>query len=435
MPDSSLTTYDRYTVLNRKLAPPVQEIHNLTLPHPEVVQLDNGLKVYVLDFPGQAVLKVEAVFHAGRPEESVRLASRATARLMREGTRTRTGGEIAEHFDFYGASLSVPTSLDTANFSLFALKKYAAELIPVFAEVLQHPSFPEEELETFRRNSMQELQVDLEKVDVLAYRKITEVIFGERHPYGYNSFPEDYAALTRDHVVAYFEQWYTPSNCMLFASGGVDAAVIALLNQHFGQQPMIGQKTDYQNNINADKPKKIHIPHPASLQTAIRVGRRLFDKKHPDFRAFFILNTILGGYFGSRLMTNIREKKGYTYNIYSTVDAMLYDSCFYIATEVNTDNAAATLRAIYAEMKRLREKPVDASEIEMVRNYLLGMMLNGLDGPMNISEVVRGLIVEEMSWSSFDALIETIRTITPEQLQEMAVRYLQPADFWTVTVG
>ena len=422
-------------LLDRKSPPAIFEVQNLFLPRPEVILLDNGIPVYVLDFPGQEIVKIEAVFRAGRPEEAKRLASRATAKLLREGTLTRTAADIAEHFDYYGGSLSVPTNLDTTNVLLFSLKKYVHELIPVFAEVLQQPTFPEDELETFRRTSLQELLVDLEKVEVQAYRKITELIFGESHPYGYNSVAEDYAALTRDDVVRHFEQWYTPSNCTLFASGRIDAGVLQLLNQYFGHNPVKGQVPVFQPSQTDVKPRKVHISQPGSLQSAIRVGRRLFGREHPDFNGIFVLNTILGGYFGSRLMMNIREKKGYTYNIYSTADAMLHDGCLYIATEVNKDKSAATLRAIMAEMKKLREHPVSDDEIAMVRNYLLGMLLNGLDGPMNISDVVRSLVVEGLPWESYEALVHTIRHITPAELQQLAQRYLQPEDFWTVTVG
>jgi predicted Zn-dependent peptidase len=355
--------------------------------------------------------------------------------LLREGTRTRTAAEIAEHVDFYGGSLSVPTNLDTTNVILFSLKKYIHELIPVFAEVLQEPVFPESELETFRRTSLQELQVDLEKVEVQAYRKVTELIFGEHHPYGYNSVAEDYAALTRDDVVQHFNTWYTPGNCVLFASGRIDASVVQLLNQYFGKNTVQGATPVYLPPETIAKPRKIHVPQPDSLQSAIKVGRRLFSRSHPDFNGMFVLNTILGGYFGSRLMTNIREKKGYTYNIYSTADAMLHDGCLYIATEVNKEKSAATLRAILAEMKKLREEPVSDDEMDMVRNYLLGMLLNGLDGPMNISDVVRSLVVEGLPWESYEALVHTIRHITPQELQKLAQRYLQPEDFWIVTVG
>lgn len=425
--------------MNRKIAPPTHEVRGLTLPTPQLTHLDNGIPVYTLDFPGQEILKIEAVYRAGRPEETKRLAARATARMLREGTRSHNGADIAEHIDFYGGTLSVPTNLDTSNVLLFSLKKYAAELIPTFAEVLLEPSFPEVELETFRRNSIQELQVDLEKVDVVAYRKVTELIFGENHPYGYNSVPEDYQNLQRADLQKHYDRLYTPENCTLFASGRVDESVLSLLNRYLGQTPLPTAALPKRPNPTLaqpnSKPQTVRIKLPNSLQSGIRVGRRLFGRQHPDFNGVFVLNTILGGYFGSRLMANIREKKGFTYNIYSTADAMQHDGCLYIATEVNADKSAATLRAIFSEMKKLREKPVGPDELEMVRNYLLGMLLNGLDGPMNTSEVVRNLLVEGLPLSAFDDLVRTIRDISAEDVQALAQRYLQPEDYWVVQVG
>ncbi len=424
-------------MLNRKSAPPIHEIGNLVLPHPNVLRLDNGIPVYVLNFPGQEIVKIEAVYRAGRPQEDKHLVARATSRLLREGSLNRSAAEISEYIDFYGGSLSVPTNLDTSNILLFSLKKYAADLIPVFAEVLQAPAFPESELETFKLTGVQDLLVELEKVEVLAYRKITELIFGERHPYGYNSTPEDYAALRRADLVQFYDTWYTPSNCLLFASGSIDDQVLKLLNQYLGQQKKTTRATEkqYFKPDTGLKPARVKIKQPGSLQTAVKIGREAFNRRHPDFNGLYVLNTILGGYFGSRLMTNIREKKGFTYNIYSTLDAYLHDGCFYIATEVNSGSAAATIREIFAEMKKLREEPVGEDELDMVRNYLLGMLLNGLDGPLNTSDVVRSLISEGLSEAEFSALAETIRYISPAQLQALAVRYLQPEDFWVVTVG
>ncbi len=424
-------------MLNRKLAPPTYEVKTLNLPQPNILQLDNGIPVYVLDFPGQEIVKIELVFRAGRPEEHKRLAARATAQLLREGSAGRNSAEIAEHFDFYGGSIGIPVNLDTSNFILFSLRKYAAQLIPTFAEIITKPEFPEKELETFRSTSIQELTVELEKAEVLAYRHVTELIFGKDHPYGYNSVATDYQNLDRTDLIRHYERWYRPDNVLIIASGRIDDEVFGLLNQHLGQFTRPGTVTHEAHVYEpiAGKPKRINIAQPESMQTAIKIGRKGFQRNHPDFGGLFVLNTILGGYFGSRLMMNIREKKGFTYNIYSTLDSMHLDGCLYIATEVNKVNAASTLRAIYAEMKKLRDKPVSEEELSMVRNYLLGMLLNGLDGPINISEVVRGMIVDDLPWDSYDRLAETIRTITAEQVQELAQRYLQKEDFWTVVAG
>jgi zinc protease len=422
-------------MLNRKIAPAVSDTHHLELPEPRLVTLDNGIPVYVLDFPDQEIVKIEVVFRAGRPEEQKRMVSRACARLLREGTSKRAGAEIAEFIDFYGGTLSIPGNLDTSNFTLFSLKKYTRELIPLFAEILTEPSFPQTELDTFIRTGVQDLLVELGKVEILAYRKITEQIFGENHPYGYNSTAADYQALTREDLLQFYNEWYTPENCIVFASGRIDEEVIGLLNQHLGQTQRSGKKADFQSVITDTKSQKTHISMPESLQMAIKIGRRTFNKHHPDSNGLFILNTILGGYFGSRLMMNIREKRGFTYNIYSSHDTYLSDGCFYIATEVNKDKAKATIKEIYAELKNLREKPVDNQELLMVRNYLLGMMLNGLDGPLNTSDVVKSMILEQLPADAYAKTVETIRTITPAEIQELANKYLQPDDLWVVTAG
>jgi zinc protease len=426
--------------LDRGVPPPTHDILHVAIPKPVQLRLDNGMPLYVLDFPEQEIVKVEVVFRAGRAEETKRLTSRATSRLLREGTASMSGEAIAEHIDFYGASLSVPTNLDTANFTLFSLHKYVGALLPLFAEILRVPTFPETELETFQRTNIQELAVELEKVEVVAYRTITELLFGSEHPYGYNSVANDYEALHTDDLRAYHKRWYQPENGLVVASGRIDQPMIDLINRTLGQH-QVGDKTDLGSTFGERPtkepvaPRKLHIHHPGALQNAIKIGRRLFNRKHPDFPGLFVLNTLLGGYFGSRLMMSIREKKGYTYNIYSSVDAMLRDGYLYIATEVAPENTATTIKAIRAEMKKLRDQPVPPEELLMVRNYLLGMLLNGLDGSMNISDVVRGMIVEEMSWESYDTLVQTIRNITPEEVQRLANQYLRPEDYWTVTVG
>lgn len=430
-----------YKMLNRKTAPDIYEVRHIKLPQAELRYLDNGIPVYILDYPGQKIVKLEAVYRVGRPEETKRLAARATARLLRDGTLNKSGAEIAEHLDFYGASLNIPTNLDTTSFILFVLKKYAQEVIPTFAEMLHSPSFPENELENFRRTNIQDLLVELEKGETVAYRKVTELIFGEHHPYGYNSTPEDYTALQRSDLLHFFNTWYSPANCMLFASGRIDAEVFQLINEYLGQKgkgKVAGHKPSFlQLNFVVPEvlPTAVQIPLVGSLQTAIKIGRRFFHRNHPDFNGMVVLNTLLGGYFGSRLMTNIREKKGLTYNIYSSLDAYLQDGCLYIATEVSPEKSASAVRAIFRELKKLRENPVPEEELSMVRNYILGMLLNGLDGPINSSDMLRNQIVENQSPEQFEVLVQTVRSISAEALQALAQKYLQQKDFWVVTVA
>lgn len=426
---------------DRLIAPPVYEVNHLMLPTPEIMVLDNGIPVYILDYPAQEMVKLEVVYRVGRPEETKRLAARATARLLREGTIHQTGADIAEYLDYYGATVNIPTNLDTASFALFSVRKYAQEVIPTFAEMLHYPSFSLEEIENFRRTSMQELLVELEKGETLVYRTVTELIFGEHHPYGYNSTAEDYEAIQQSDLVSFFNTWYQPSQCLMFASGRIDAEIRDLIRAHFGgttqtsaPQPPRTAHLSPPPPLNLKK-AKVTVPLEGSLQTAIKIGCRMFDRNHPDFNGMMVLNTILGGYFGSRLMANVREKKGLTYNIYSSLDAYQTGGCLYIATEVSPDKADTAVRAIFSEMKKLRETLVPEEELSMVRNYIMGMLLNGLDGPMNSSDALRSLIVENQTPEDFLTMVKTVRSITEHELRALAQKYFDPAHFWVVRAG
>lgn len=421
--------------MNRKLAPPIHPIQNLSLPRPVIHTLDNGVRVYETSMGTQDVVRLEIVFFAGRPQERKRLVSRATLGLLREGAGPYSAAEIAEKLDYYGSSLSTPFNLDSANLVLYALSHQLDKVLPLLVAMLENPVFPAEELDAFIQRNLIMLAEDLSKPDVVAYRQITELIFGAGHPYGYNSWPETYTQLRRDDLVEHFNRLYTCDNCEIFISGKIGAEIIALLNRTIGAWNRKGKLVPFTPPAIATHPEKQWLAKPSGMQSAIRIGRRLFGRRHPDYCGMFVLNTMLGGYFGSRLMANIREEKGYTYNIYSSLDTMRYDGCFYIGTEVGNAFVKDTLHQIYKELELLRTQPADAAEMEMLRNYLMGSLLTMLDGPFNVGEVVRTLVAEDAPFHFFEQLVDTVAHITPQQLQALANQYLQRDELWEVVVG
>ena len=423
-------------MLNRTQSPEIQQIKNLKLPYPELLHLDSGIPVYVTNMGTQDIVKIEVVFDAGRPYEHKKLASRTTASLLKEGTKSYTSAQIAEEVDFYGDTLSIPVNLDTSNVILYSLNKHLDKVLPLLGEILNSPVFPAAELTAFIDRSKQRLQVDLTRNDVVAYRKITEFIFGDEHPYGYNSNPENYEALTRDDLVRHFKENYVAENCTIFISGKVDDAMLKSINSHLGQAILRGTKSTANFERIYHQPQSVFVPlADDSVQTAIRIGCHLFNRTHKEYKGVYVLNTILGGYFGSRLMANIREEKGYTYNIFSTLDSMMFDGCFYVGTEVGNEFVEKTLKEIYHEFDVLQQDLVDEDELEMVQNYLLGNLLTSLDGPFNVSDVAKTLILEGLPLSDFDDLVNAIKNITAEEIRELARKYLQKDKMWEVIVG
>lgn len=420
---------------NRAKAPKIKTITTIQMPEVQQLRLDNGIPVYVVNMGTQEVLKVEVIFQGGRPYELKKLASRATSALLREGTRNYTSAELAEQLDYYGSSLAIPYHTDTTSLSLLSLNKHFNKVLPLLAEVIKAPIFPEHELQAFIQRSIQHLQVDLSKNDVVAYREITELFFGPEHPYGYNSTNETYTQLTRDDLLEHHNRLFTKDNCFVIVSGKVTPDVLEQLNEQLGHGIPAGKLEAPRLILEEAPPQRKLVSKPDSLQSAIRIGFRTFNRHHPDFFDLSILNVLLGGYFGSRLMANIREEKGYTYNIYSTLDAMQFDGCFYIGTEVGNEFVPDTLTQIYHEMQQLREELVDEDELEMMRNYILGNYLTMIDGPFNVAELVRLLVTENLPFDELQNSVDRTLAISPEAIQAMAQKYLIPEKMSEVIVG
>ncbi len=421
--------------LNRKKSPPMRDIAIPALSPPQCYRLDNGIPVYAVHLGTQDILKVEVVFNSGRPDEHRPIAARATAAMLKEGTYSRTSAEIAEHIDFYGGSFSVPTQLDTSNIILCCLTKHFSKLLSLLEDLLHCPSFPQRELDIFIENNIQRLQIELTKNEVLAYRKITELIFGEQHPYGYNSFPDTYSSLTRGDLQKHFDEKFNPDICSIFLSGKISEDTIDQLNAHLGQRKTRSLVQPVLILPQTLMPEKIKIVNSDTTQTAVKIGCRMFNRLHEDYNGMFVLNTVLGGYFGSRLMANIREEKGFTYNIYSSFDTMLHDGYFYVSTEVGNDFVEATREEIYKEMHRLQTEPIGEAELQMLRNYLLGNLLTLVDGPFNIADTIKTLLTENANIEHFHSLGNSIKNIQADELQALAQKYFQPEKMWEVIVG
>jgi zinc protease len=421
--------------LNRKIPPPVHGVQNISVPPPAVHHLDNGIQVVETRMGTQPVLKLEICFRAGRAAEHKNTVAYAATRLLRDGTTTLNSKEIAEILDFYAGTLGTHPGWDTSAVSLFCLTKHFEALIPVVADMILNPVYPQHELQTFIDKNIRELQVDLTQSDTIAYRKLTELLFGEKMPYGYSSVAEDYKALTVNDLKRFHQEQLTADNCVIFIGGAVNEAILKLLNQYLGQHKT--KRIPYQNVLCTETHPKtsVHLKNETGLQTSIRIGRRFGSKLNPDYAGASVVNLILGGYFGSRLMKNIREAKGYTYNISSSIDFMQHDGYWYIGTEVGTKFAAKTLEEIYKEMQLLQTELVDAAELEMVRNYCLGNMLNMIDGAFAVMDAVKPFFLEDLQDDVLQKLVDTIRHITPETIQILARKYLKREDWLQVTVG
>ena len=425
-------------MIDRLMSPPIKDAveFDLQLKPYEYFTLDNGVPVYTINAGTQEVLQVEMVFYAGNWFEDKKSVASATNFMLKNGTSKRTAFQLNEDFEYYGAYCSRACYNETAVISLSALSKYLPELLPVIQEMITDSIFPEEELVVYKQNSKQRLSVSLQKCDFVANRLIDAYVYGEDHPYGTYTNAADIDALDTTMLKKYFQQYYLNGNCVIFASGKIPVNLQEQLNVNFGKLS-ISKPTFSVNNIlsKAVSEKKYRIQNdPNGVQGAIRIARPFPNRHDPDFMKVMVLNTLFGGFFGSRLMSNIREDKGYTYGIHSYVQNHLQQTAWMISTEAGKDVCEATVEEVYKEMKLLREKPVGEEELSLVRNYLMGTILGDLDGPFQIMGRWKNLILNNLDGSYFYDSIKTIKQISAEELSALAKKYLIPEDFYELVV-
>ena len=415
--------------------PRLREIPEVILPEYETVVLSNGVPVHYISGGTQDVVKLEMIYLAGKSYESQRAVSRCTAALLTEGTKQRSSEDLAEHFDFYGAVISTMGGVDTARVRLYCMNKHLPMLLPVLQEVIEDPTFPQEELDTYRDNWKERIRIDLEKNENIGYRKLTELVFGPDHPYGYNTVPEDIDQVTREMLVDHHHRYFQPQQMVIFVSGKVHESTLHLLDKYFGQKLRSGEKQLKTSEIRTDEARKHFFRGPQKHQSSIRIGRPLFNRTHPDYPGMYVANTMLGGYFGSRLMSNIREEKGLTYGIYSSIDTFSQGGCFYISTEVSSKNVNLCMDEIYREIERLKTEPIPDEELQMVKNYLMGSFLMRMDGPFNSIDMIKSLLLETDKTDHFAPLIRKIKDITPHEIQSLLKTYLDREDLIEIIVG
>ena len=426
--------------MNRKIRP---HIYNGTDFNPKLkpythFRLANGTPVYAVHAGKEEVLSVELVFFAGNWFENKNLLAASANFLLKNGTKQKTAFELNEFFDYYGAFLERKCFNETATLSLHCLTKHAQTLLPAVAEILTDSVFAQQELDIYRKNAKQRLKVNLTKAEFVANRIIDKNIYGFHHPYGRYTTNEAFDELTREDIVTFYTNYYTKGNCIMFVSGYLPDNLEALLDNTFGQLPFaIADHTTIQYNYNmepATEKSQTIINDDNAVQGSLRIARHFPNRHSPDYIKAQVMNTVFGGYFSSRLMSNIREDKGYTYGIQSYIQNHMHETALVISTEAGRDVINLAIKEIWKEAQKLIDKPVVDDELLMVKNYLIGTTLAELDGPFEIMNRWKNYILNDLNDDYFYQSIDTIKNISPQDIQEMAAKYLKKEDFWQLIV-
>lgn len=423
-------------MLDRTVQPPFELPDRLRIPEARRTDLSNGVRLWTIDAGTQPLVRLSLVFGAGTRYQSAAFAASTALNLMSEGTARYTAAQMAEQFDFYGIYYDTSIDRDYAVVTVSCLSRFLDRTLELLGEILFEPQFPDRELEIYASKRKQQLLIEREKPAYQARERFSEGLFGREHPYGRVAAADAYDALTTETLRRFYAAHYrSAGNLFAVASGRIGAETEQALG-------LFLERFDPTAPAPADPgvPPVVSTPlirekRDGALQSSIRIGRVLFPKGDPDFNGLQVAATVLGGYFGSRLVKNLREDKGYTYGIYSAMLNMQHSGYFAVATDVRAEDTDRAVAEILREVERLRTETVPDAELDMVRNIIVGEMMRILDGPFGIADVTIENTQCGLTNRAVDAFFDEVRSITPERVRALAERWLDPAAFTTVIVG
>ncbi|MBP1645281.1 MAG: peptidase [Bacteroidetes bacterium] len=413
---------------------------NFTLPSLEAKKyvLDNGLKVYSFENDSMDIVRLEFYFeNGGVMNQSQIYSSVAANSLISEGSSKHSAIEIANTIDFYGAFIEKTVDKETSSVCFYFLKKHQDNLIPCFEEIIKDPAFSQTELDTYLQRLRKQFLINQQKTDHLAKNNFYELIFGKEHPFGKIGTYEDFDLLERKHLVDFYNSFYSSNKCSIILSGNVDERLISLLNRYFGANDWKDRGDMKEKNLVFGANEKIvkTVDLPSAVQASIRIGFKTISVKHEDYMNLLVLNCLLGGYFGSRLMSNIREDKGYTYGISSILYSFKDIGVFLIGADVKQENCQDAIDEIYVEIEKLRNNMVDDFELHRVKNYMMGNVLRSLDGSFELADNFRPLLKFGFEKDYYEKYLRVIAQITKEEIITLAQNYLNVNQMIELRVG
>lgn len=410
----------------RTQQPEIQDLETISILPPVRTILPNGVPLAVINAGEQEVIRMDILFAGGRWQQTQKLQALFTNRMLREGTRRYTAAAIAEKLDYYGSWLELSSSAEHAYITLYSLNKYLPETLDILESIVKEPLFPEKELGTIIDSNIQQYLVNISKVDFLAHRSLLKALYGEQHPCGQYAEEADFREISPDILRAFYNEYYHSGNCSIFLSGKVTEDIIARVTAAFGspfgnnQNKLI--KPEY--SFTTTPEKRIFIERDDAMQSSVKLGCTTLTRQHPDYLKVRVMMTVFGGYFGSRLMSNIREDKGYTYGISAGI--MFYPDSGLLAISTETDNeyVEPLIGEIYHEIEKLRNDLVPQEELAMVRNYMLGEMCRSYESPFSLADAWMFIHTSELDNDYFSRSLQAVREVTPEEIRDLARRYL-----------
>lgn len=425
--------------MDRSIQPKIQELTEINIPLPERTHLSNGVPMTIVNAGHQDVLRFDILFKAGTWCQSQKLQALFTNRMLREGSKSYTAKEIAETLDFYGAWLELSCGAEYSCITLFSLSRHFTKTLDVLYSIITEPLFDEDQLQTVVDMNVQQFVINQDRVDFIAQRSMFNLLLGDTHPYGKVTVKEDYLNIHADLLKSYHKEHFHSKNCQMFLSGNVTKDIIDEVESRFGKRPF--------GRANAEEtscPVPVFTPYPEkrrflskenALQSAVCLGLPSIKRTHPDYHKFRVVLTLLGGYFGSRLVSNIREDKGYTYYIDAQMIHYPYSDFLLIHSECDNSYVEALIKEVYHEIEVLQTEKADEAEIKKVKNYMIGELCRNYESAFAVADAWMFTFTSKVTDSYFKESLAGILATTADDILELSNKYFNVNQIKEVVAG
>lgn len=419
--------------IDRYKEPNTSDIYSISYPKVEILKASNGIDVHVLRSDTENVIKIDLVFLAGT-RFAHPLVAQAAADLMTEATKHQNSETLSNIIESNGAYLYTDIHRDRVTLSLVVLERFFDNVIKTFCDVITSAAYDNSDIDNYITIQKQHLIYSLENSSTLANKRFSEMLFGEESPYGKVIKPADYDTLQRKQICEFYRKHYTAEGCYAVVSGNFSDQTFRHIMAVI-ESVRSGKEIENNPIILALPKARENILKPEVQQASIKLGELAINCTHADYHLFKIANTILGGYFGSRLMQVIREQKGLTYGIGSAVISLEQYGYWTIAGNVLLDKVEEVLQDINEQIEILKNTLIDEQELRMIKNYMQGDLLQHFDGIFSTSDTYKSLLGFGLDLSYYQQFHEQLLRVTAKEIRQTVNQYFHFEKATTVVIN
>ena len=412
-------------MLDRTQAPPSYPLTVPTLPLPQITRHRNSSQLAIFQDTNQHLVSVDMVFPAADLHTQRRQLDWYAFKMLLEGTATRTAKKLADDISFLGATVDIAHHADYEAISISCLSRYLGKVLDILNDMWQNSQFPAKEWKTIQETATQQNAINLQKTAFLAGKRLRKELFGDRYDYGYSFENERVSKITNDELKAHFDALQVVGPGLVVVSGFAEAAHLQQLSDWMESFLVIKNRPTF-NDVLLTRPQGATHWEPLanSQQASLRMGQFAINSQHPDSPLLNLTLEIFGGYFGSRLMCNIREDKGWTYGIFAQRVAYLAQPYWLIGSDVKGEMVLETVSEIRKEAEILRNHPAPDDEMEKVKNYMLGQFLSSITNCYGVADRYKSVWLNGIDFARVEKNLHTIQNATSADVLETARKYL-----------